>query len=283
MKKITLFLLCLISLANFAQTTLTQNTSMAVTAGSITCNGSGIPAENTFYRYFDLNALGYSQFTVNRIDFAVESYTPGTGSYFVDVQVFSNSGGTFPAGTLTLLGSQSVEILSGQVGTVVPVTLSTPVAVTTPQMIIALKVNNAQTGSGGNGAVFFPGSNGSGQSGLTYISAASCGITSPTSMNALGFPNVHIILTATGIETLSNQDFEIEKTLKVYPNPASEMLNIKIKDDDVLEFVEILDINGRSVVKSILSSVNVSQLHTGIYLVKVKSSKGLQTQKFLKE
>src|SRR5690606_23224111 len=190
MKKITLLLLCLIPLANFAQTTLSQNTSMTVASGTVTCNGAGIPAENIFYRYFNLASLGYSQFTVNRIDFAVESYTAGTGSYFVDVQVFSNAGGTFPSGTLTLLGSQSVEILSSQVGTVVPVTLTTPVVVTASQMIIALKVNNAQTASGGSGASFFPGSNAAGQSGPTYIASTTCGINSPTDMSSIGFPNV---------------------------------------------------------------------------------------------
>ena len=282
MKKITLLLLCLISLANFAQTTLTQNTSMAVTAGSITCNGSGIPAENTFYRYFDLNALGYSQFTVNRIDFAVESYTAGTGSYFVDVQVFSNAGGVFPAGTLTLLGSQSVEVLSSHVGTVVPVTLSTPVVVGASQMIIALKVNNAQTASGGNGATFFPGSNGSGQSGLTYVTASSCGINTPTSLTSIGFPNMHIVLTATGVAVLGNEDFNQGKMV-LYPNPVKDVLNIQLSNNDNFQFVEILDIDGRIVVSSDQYTINVSQLQSGIYFVKMKLGNNVFTQKFIKD
>jgi hypothetical protein len=285
MKKITLFLLFGVSTIGFTQTaiTLSQNTSMTiVTPSTVTCNMNGVPTENYFYRYFDLTALGYSQFEVNRIDFGVEEYTPGTGSYFVEVQVYSNSGGVFPAGTLTLLGSQSVEILSSYVGNIVPVTLATPIMVSTQQMIIALKINNAQTDSGGNGAGFFPGSNGLGQSAPSYISASACGISTISDIAAIGFPNVHIVLTATGNPTaLSSQDFNFENSIKLYPNPVQDLLTIQ-SDVATIESVTILDVNGRSIMSSNSTFIDVSQLQSGVYLVNIKSGDGVLTKKFLK-
>ncbi len=279
MKKITLLSLLLLSSISFAQVTLSQNTSNSVVAGSITCNAGGIPRENTFYRYFNLTSLGYSQFEVTRIDFAVETFTAGTSPYFVDVQVYENTGGTFPAGTLNLLGSQTVEILSTYVGTVVPITLTTPITVTSPQMVIGLKIHDAVSLSG---ASFFPGSNGLGQSAPTYIVTTACGITTPTDMANIGFPNVHLILTATGNPTLGVEDFE-KSTIIVFPNPVKDILSIQLTDNEILQSVEILNISGSRVTISNENTINVSQLQSGIYFVNVKTSDNNFLQKFIKD
>jgi Secretion system C-terminal sorting domain/HYR domain len=46
---------------------------------------------------------------------------------------------------------------------------------------------------------FFIGSNALGQSAPCYILAADCGITTPTTLAAVGFPNMHLILNAAGL------------------------------------------------------------------------------------
>ena len=48
----------------------------------------------------------------------------------------------------------------------------------------------------GNG--FFIGSNGLGETGPSYISAADCGITAPTTTAAIGFPAMMIVMNVTG-------------------------------------------------------------------------------------
>src|SRR6185436_1773755 len=45
---------------------------------------------------------------------------------------------------------------------------------------------------------FFIGSNNLGQSGPSYISAASCGIANPTNLASIGFPNMHIVMNVLG-------------------------------------------------------------------------------------
>ncbi|HNB33923.1 MAG TPA: HYR domain-containing protein, partial [Bacteroidia bacterium] len=51
---------------------------------------------------------------------------------------------------------------------------------------------------GGSNNSFFIGSNNSAQTGPSYISAADCGITTPTDLATIGFPNMHIILNVNG-------------------------------------------------------------------------------------
>src|SRR5207247_7124840 len=48
------------------------------------------------------------------------------------------------------------------------------------------------------GNQFFVGSNTDPETGLSYLSAADCGITTPTSTGDIGFPDMHIVFNANG-------------------------------------------------------------------------------------
>ncbi|MFC0877055.1 T9SS type A sorting domain-containing protein [Saccharicrinis sp. FJH2] len=64
-------------------------------------------------------------------------------------------------------------------------------------------------------------------------------------------------------------------SLKVYPNPASEV--IQFDSEDVIQSVAVLSLKGK-VLKSASGSVtemNISDLPDGLYLLSVKSSKGI--------
>jgi hypothetical protein len=59
MKKKYYFILSIFfSSLTFAQVTLTQTTTENISVGSITCNAGGVPAQNTFFRAFNLTTLG---------------------------------------------------------------------------------------------------------------------------------------------------------------------------------------------------------------------------------
>ncbi len=76
---------------------------------------------------------------------------------------------------------------------------------------------------------------------------------------------------------------EITKDLfSVYPNPVSEILNIK-SDEKILS-VSIYDMSGRAMnVGAVNNQIDVRHLQSGTYLLEIKTSSGKQTKKFIKK
>jgi hypothetical protein len=68
----------------------------------------------------------------------------------------------------------------------------------------------------------------------------------------------------------------------VYPNPASNTLNIKSNENPTK--VEILDLNGRLVLTSGMEKqINISEISSGLYTVRVHLKGNVVTEKFIKE
>ncbi|MHC0439798.1 T9SS type A sorting domain-containing protein [Flavobacterium sp. 3-210] len=84
--------------------------------------------------------------------------------------------------------------------------------------------------------------------------------------------------------SLSAPDFNLT-SFQFYPNPVKDILNIK--NDSVIDDVEIIDISGKSVVlkkiNDLHSEIDLSNLSRGIYILKVKSENRQKTIKFIKE
>jgi len=75
--------------------------------------------------------------------------------------------------------------------------------------------------------------------------------------------------------------------IKVYPNPAGSALNISFPENmDIREtYVEIIDINGRTLLKtkplSDITQLDISKLKSGIYLVKIQNDRTFITRKII--
>ena len=68
----------------------------------------------------------------------------------------------------------------------------------------------------------------------------------------------------------------------VYPNPASDRLNIVYKD--VIEEIKVYDLHGRLVIEGVSEKiVDVSKLTKGLYFMELTTSSGKYIQKFIKE
>ncbi|WP_396151268.1 T9SS type A sorting domain-containing protein [Flavobacterium sp.] len=90
----------------------------------------------------------------------------------------------------------------------------------------------------------------------------------------------------TSIEALSNPDFEFSNFVKLYPNPASATITIESQTLN-LKSIEIFNSLGQ-LVQAIPNdnnqlSIDVSNLQTGTYFVKVYSDKGVGVSKFVKQ
>jgi hypothetical protein len=96
-----------------------------------------------------------------------------------------------------------------------------------------------------------------------------------TDMYVLGIDDVSIAATS-GIE-----DAENASNVAVYPNPVLNMLNIA---GDNIQKVEVIDINGRTVLSNDRAGqLDMSNLAEGVYMVRVISADGIHTQKVVKK
>jgi hypothetical protein len=87
--------------------------------------------------------------------------------------------------------------------------------------------------------------------------------------------------------TLGTQDFEFLNYFTVFPNPANEVLNITNAKNIEVQSIAVYDVLGQLVIaipnaKSV-STIDVSNLRTGNYFIKIKSDKGNSSTKFIKK
>lgn len=89
----------------------------------------------------------------------------------------------------------------------------------------------------------------------------------------------------TTVAALSTQDFDFGTYFTLYPNPAKDVLNIQTKQDLEVNSIEIYNQLGQIVmaVTNAVNSVDVANLASGTYFVKVNTEKGSANTKFVKE
>lgn len=89
----------------------------------------------------------------------------------------------------------------------------------------------------------------------------------------------------TTVAALSTQDFDFGTYFTLYPNPANDVLNIQTKQDVAINSVEIYNQLGQIVMATtnVVNFVDVANLATGTYFVKVNTEKGSANAKFVKE
>lgn len=99
-----------------------------------------------------------------------------------------------------------------------------------------------------------------------------------------GFTIDNIVVTS---NTGSNNDFA-KNSFTVYPNPATDVLNLTAKHADGINNISIIDVNGRTIKQQKFEGassveVNVNDLNSGVYIVSVESALGNGTTKFVKK
>ena len=74
---------------------------------------------------------------------------------------------------------------------------------------------------------------------------------------------------------------EINRELVVYPNPATDFINIKSMKIDI-EKVFIHDLSGKMVYSGNERRISVSHLPSSTYVISIKTSDGVKSFKFIK-
>lgn len=85
--------------------------------------------------------------------------------------------------------------------------------------------------------------------------------------------------------TLSIQENNLQASISVHPNPLKNFAFISNTSSAQINSAEILDLNGRLIKKDLVvdSQITVSNLQTGMYLLKLITDKGIVIKKIIKE
>jgi len=105
---------------------------------------------------------------------------------------------------------------------------------------------------------------------------------SPYFTGETGTYELDIPITRTLASGLNEEAFS---SFKVYPNPAKELLIVEANEGMELDELKIFTLNGQLVLSEISNSTRVelktTQLASGVYVLQVKTQKGLSTQKIV--
>jgi hypothetical protein len=174
--------------------TITHSASQVPVAGnSVGCSpdAGATTTENGYLRHFALEDLGiFGDLDVTEVSFGVESATAQT----VTVNLFRmiDPDGPFTYANFELLATEDHAIGATTLSVVtVPISTTVPAGST-----LVMEVDTVDLSGVG---VFFVGSNPAGQTGPGFLRSASCGLPEPFDVDALGFPNMHIIMNVTGL------------------------------------------------------------------------------------
>ena len=89
----------------------------------------------------------------------------------------------------------------------------------------------------------------------------------------------------TTFQTLSNSVTNLDKSISVYPNPTSSIVNIK--SNNSINSIELYDAQGRILQTNLVNqnetSIDISDKSNGIYFLKIVSEKGSKVEKVIKQ
>ena len=205
--------------------TITQSSSQAITPlNSVSCNNGIGHTNNSYWRAFSLASFGITNaFDVQSVDIGVEEASsggvgpqapnslskknksiaiggaPNGGGQSVTVRIYTSSQ-PFPTGfpaSLTQIGTATVNV-ADQSGTIINVPIVGSAAAGS-ELVVEVFTPDGQAA----GNLFFIGSNSAAQTGPSYLSAADCGVVTPTTTAAIGFPDMHIVLNVNGCEQVT--------------------------------------------------------------------------------
>lgn len=95
-------------------------------------------------------------------------------------------------------------------------------------------------------------------------------------------PNKHII-SRNNVATLANEAFDLDQSISIYPNPANDIFHIMTPTTIQIEKVEIYNTLGQLVGQKIDHDFSISELASGMHLLKITTSEGVIHKNFIKK
>jgi len=84
---------------------------------------------------------------------------------------------------------------------------------------------------------------------------------------------------------LGTDDFTVDKSVKIYPNPAKDV--VKVETNNTIKNIQLYDVQGR-ILQTVTPNQNAAMIDisakaAGIYFLKVTTAKGTKTEKLIKQ
>jgi aminopeptidase N len=105
----------------------------------------------------------------------------------------------------------------------------------------------------------------------------------PFPFTSVVFDPKKYIISKNSTITLSNQNFDIGKTITVYPNPSSDELHIQMPSTILLKKVIVYNNLGQRVLENSNLDFSVNSLSSGIHYLDIQTSEGTYHKKFIKK
>ncbi|MER2600301.1 MAG: carboxypeptidase regulatory-like domain-containing protein [Caldilineales bacterium] len=194
--------------ANFSLTpgtvtrTITQSQSQSITNdNSVAClNSAGYHTDNAYLRRFRLSDYGISgAFNVSNVEFGVEYAQAGSGSsqpMRLRIYRLSNPSGSMTYGNMSLIATVNFNLPNQSLSRYsVPITANVPAG-----SVLVAEVFSPSGQAASNR--FFIGSNSGGETAPSYLAAAGCGLSEPTTTGSIGYGTMHVVINVTGTATV---------------------------------------------------------------------------------
>lgn len=105
----------------------------------------------------------------------------------------------------------------------------------------------------------------------------------PFTVTSVSFDVEKQLISKNNQVTLGTDDFVQNATMRLYPNPTSSQLNLKLPENLKVDKVIFYNTLGQVISTSTATSWDVSGFANGVYLLKVFNTSGVRTFRFIKE
>ncbi|QNM85082.1 T9SS type A sorting domain-containing protein [Polaribacter pectinis] len=95
-------------------------------------------------------------------------------------------------------------------------------------------------------------------------------------------PESHLISRDNTVLSVENQNF-IEKNISIFPNPITDILNVKITSNIEIKNTIVYNMLGKKVLQSKNTEIDLKQLNSGVYFIKISTNSGNLHQKIIKK
>lgn len=279
-KNYILFLIAILSfgVAN-AQGACSQNNDAPVT-NIIYTN----PERGNQMVAFDLAVDAYTEFTLTTVTVKMATANMAALNPTGIVSVYSNSGTDLPDAVVATETIAPTVVTDAPISTfaiytvtfdfATPVVLDNLMGDTEAKYWVAFNMGNTVNGDTGV-------TGGDLVAGLPY--AVISDNTGGAWELSAGAPLLDGTYTFEGTCLLSVDEFEMSQ-IAVTPNPTTEFINIDMPNNSGSFVSELYDITGKQVLrKENLETLNVSQLNSGVYILRIKTDNAVVSRRIIKE
>lgn len=107
-------------------------------------------------------------------------------------------------------------------------------------------------------------------------------ISVPFAVTGVQFDIEKELISKNNVATLANNNFELEGTIALYPNPVSNEIHVQLPSNIILNKITFYNSLGQKVLENNSTNFSVSSLSSGVHFVSIETSEGTFHKKIIK-